>query len=91
MRSAVGRVWEAESALWEELWATSTDGLDHGKKEEKALENQIARCEEKFMKRQEAAERNLQNEIKFPRKRIGLIRYIAANAELEMLPKVASM
>jgi hypothetical protein len=81
MRSAIGRVWETESALWEELWATSKDELVHIKKEEVALENQIARCGDKFMKRQETAERNLKQEIKNYRDRIRTVRYMAANGE----------
>jgi uncharacterized membrane-anchored protein YjiN (DUF445 family) len=52
MRSAVGRVWENESGLWDEMWTLSKAELVHIKKEEEALENQIARCEENHLKRQ---------------------------------------
>ncbi|KAF1942768.1 hypothetical protein EJ02DRAFT_465582 [Clathrospora elynae] len=83
MRETLERLCDPESSIREELWKFSKDELTCVRKEEEALENQIARCEERFLRRTSGAEKESMKRTKRMKRYKRVVQHVKKHAENE--------
>ena len=74
LQKPLGALWESELPEWKQAWNLTHQEKSHIKKELETLENQIARCEEKYSRRKDAADRLLKQRVKHYKKVIYHVR-----------------